>query len=77
MDPIWFGIMLLLNMDVAAISPPFGLTLFVFQGVAPPHMTMRDIYTGVLPVFLMEVLVLALLLVFPGLTLFLVSLMGK
>jgi len=77
MDTIWFGIMLLLNMDIAAISPPFGLTLFVFQGVAPPHVTIRDIYTGVIPIFLIEVLVLVLLLVFPGLTLFLVSYMTK
>lgn len=76
MDPIWFGIMTLLNMDIAAISPPFGLTLFVLKGVMPKT-TMTDIYKSAYPVFLLETGVLALLLFSPKITLWLPSLMGK
>ena len=74
-NPLWFGILMLLNIEVGPITPPFGLELFVMKGVAPPHITMFDIYRAALPFILIDVLVLALMLCFPALPLWLPSLM--
>jgi hypothetical protein len=43
-DPVWFGAIMLLNVEFATISPPFGLSLFVMEGIASPDTTMGDLY---------------------------------
>jgi tripartite ATP-independent transporter DctM subunit len=70
-DPIWFAAIMLLNMEMATISPPFGLNLFVMRGVAPPGVTMGDVYAASIPFLLLDLLVMALLLAFPPLVLWL------
>lgn len=72
-DPVWFGILLLINMEVGMTTPPFGLSLFVMKGVAPPDTTMADIYRAVFPFILFHLLAMALIMVFPILALWLPS----
>jgi tripartite ATP-independent transporter DctM subunit len=70
-DPVWFGAIMLLNMEMATISPPFGLNLFVMRGVAPKGVTMGDVYAASIPFVLLDILVMAILLAYPPLTLWL------
>ena len=74
-NPVWFGIIMLLNLEMGAASPPFGLVLFVMKGVAPPDTTMGDIYRAALPFLGMDLLVMAFLIVFPTIALWLPGLM--
>ena len=68
-DEIWFGVIMLLNMEMATISPPFGFNLFVMKGVAPAGTTMGQIYAASIPFLLLDLIVLGLLLAFPELVL--------
>lgn len=74
-DPIWFGVVMLLNMEMALTSPPFGLGLFVMKAVAPPGTTMRDIYLAALPFLGCDLVAMVLIMVFPSLVLWLPSMM--
>jgi len=74
-NPVWFAVIYLLNMEMAATTPPYGLSLFVMKSVAPPDTTMGDIYRAGLPFLLCDVVVIALMLVFPVLSLWLPSAM--
>lgn len=74
-DPVWFAIVTLVNIELGLITPPFGLDLFVIKGVCPPDITMGDIYRGVLPFVLINVLALAIVMAFPPLATWLPSLM--
>lgn len=74
-DPVWFGILLLINMEVGMTSPPFGLSLFVMKGVAPPDTTMGDIYRAILPFIGFHLVVMALIMAFPILALWLPGMM--
>ena len=73
-DPIWFGILMLLNMEVANTTPPFGLQLFVLKGVVPDA-PMIEIYKSCFPFVLLDMLNLAVMIVFPALVLTLPRLM--
>ena len=73
-DPIWFGILMLLNMEVANTTPPFGLQLFVLKGVVPDA-SMLEIYRSCFPFVLLDMLNLAVMIVFPALVLTLPRLM--
>lgn len=66
-DPIWFGILMLINLQMALTTPPFGFLLFVMKGVAPPDVRMRDIYLSCLPFLAVDATVLAAIMAFPGL----------
>jgi tripartite ATP-independent transporter DctM subunit len=48
-DPLWFGALICVNLQMAFLTPPFGYSLFYLRGIAPPEMTMVKIYKGVLP----------------------------
>lgn len=74
-DPIWFGIIFILNMQVAYMTPPFGWCLILMKGIAPPGITTGDIWRSVPPFVGMQLLVLALTMAFPALALWLPSLM--
>ena len=73
-DPIWFGIIMLLALEISFTTPPFGLLLFVMKGVAPKGTTMREIYTSAFPFIFCSLLLVALLVAFPGLALWLPAL---
>jgi tripartite ATP-independent transporter DctM subunit len=74
-DPVWFAVIVLLNVEMADVSPPFGLGLFVMKGVAPPDTTMGDIYKSVLPFLGCDLIAMIIIIVFPPLALWLPSLM--
>ncbi|MFZ1105423.1 MAG: TRAP transporter large permease subunit [Hyphomicrobiaceae bacterium] len=65
-DPIWFGILFLICMQLGLLLPPHGLLLMTMRGVAPPEVTMMHIFRAVTPYVIMSLLLLALLLLFPA-----------
>jgi tripartite ATP-independent transporter DctM subunit len=68
-DPIWFAILFILNMQVAYLTPPFGWALILMKGVAPPTVSTRDVWKSVPPFVLIQLLVLALVMAFPQIAL--------
>jgi TRAP-type mannitol/chloroaromatic compound transport system permease large subunit len=74
-DPLWYGILFILNMQMAYLTPPFGFVLFYMKGVVPPHISMGDIYRSVWPFVLLQALGLILVMLFPKIALWLPSLM--
>jgi tripartite ATP-independent transporter DctM subunit len=64
-DPIWFGVMMLINLEMAMTTPPFGLLLFVMKGVSSKETTMRDIYFAGLPFLICDAIAMAVVLIFP------------
>ncbi|MGC9386942.1 MAG: TRAP transporter large permease [Hydrogenovibrio sp.] len=72
-DPIWLGIMIAINLQTAFLTPPFGFALFYLRGVTPPSVATLDIYKGVLPYILIQLSVLVLLALWPGLATWLPS----
>ena len=66
-DPLWFAILIALNLQTSFLTPPFGFSLFYLKGVAPPEVKTTDIYKGVVPFIILQVLVLASIVIFPEL----------
>jgi len=73
-DPIWFGLIMLLALEISFTTPPFGLLLFVMKGVSPPGTTMREIYSSAFPFIGCSLLLVALMIAFPQIVLWLPSL---
>jgi len=65
-DPVWLGIMMAVNLQTSYMHPPLGPTLFYLRGVAPPEITTRDIYLGIVPFVLIQLAMLATLWFLPG-----------
>ena len=65
MDPLWIGILLALNLQTSFLTPPFGFALFYLKGVAPDTVKTSDMYRGIVPFIFIQLLVLALVIVFP------------
>jgi len=74
-NPIWFAGVLMLSITMAPISPPFGLDLFTMRGVAPPDITMGEIYKAAFPFLVLQALLIGLLIAFPTLVLWLPKMM--
>lgn len=74
-DPIWFAILMLLNLEMAMSTPPFGILLFVMKGVAPEGTKMVTIIKAALPFLVCDLIVMILLMVFPKIVTLLPSLM--
>jgi len=64
-DPLWYAILVAMNLQTSFLTPPFGFSLFYLKGVAPPEVRTTDIYYGVAPFIILQVLVVALLVIFP------------
>jgi tripartite ATP-independent transporter DctM subunit len=75
-EPIWFGVLFLICMQLGLLTPPFGLLLFTMKGVAPPSITMNDVFRAVLPYVWFGLLVLAFVFLCPPLATWLPSLIG-
>ena len=75
-DPIWFGVIFNLNLQIAYLTPPFGYSMFYLKAVAPPDVSMGDLYKSVLPYIGMQIIGLILCMVFPQIILWLPSFMG-
>ena len=70
-NPIWFGILYTITCQIAYITPPFGYNLFLMRAMAPPEITLVDIYRSIVPFFLLMVLTIIILMVFPQIALWL------
>jgi tripartite ATP-independent transporter DctM subunit len=66
-DPVWLAIMMAVNLQTSYMHPPLGPTLFFLRGVAPPEITTRHIYVGIIPFVLIQLLALVMLWFVPGL----------
>jgi tripartite ATP-independent transporter DctM subunit len=73
-DPLWFGVLMLICMEVSFMTPPFGLLIFVMKGVAPPGIRLTDVYRAALPFVGLQLLVLVSVLCWPTLATWLPSL---
>ena len=72
-DPLFFGLLVALNLQTAFLSPPVAMAAFYLKGVSPPHVTLNQIFAGMMPFMAIQVLALVLLYVFPGIGLWLPS----
>ena len=66
-DPIWFGVLIAMNLQASFLTPPFGLSLFFLKGAAGNQVTTMQIYKGIIPFILLQLLGLALVVLFPDL----------
>ena len=65
-DPLFFGLLVALNLQAAFLSPPVAMAAFYLKGEAPPHVTLGQIFSGMMPFMLIQILAMVLLYVFPG-----------
>lgn len=72
-DPVWFCIALLIMMQTSMLTPPMAGAIFYFRAIAPPEITLRDMYRGVVPFILLHFAVLAVIIAFPSVVLWLPS----
>ncbi|WP_151671111.1 TRAP transporter large permease [Nitrincola schmidtii] len=70
-DPVWFAILFIVSMQSAYLTPPFGYNLFYMRSVAPPSVTIYDLYLAAIPFIILQIFGLALLVMFPQITLWL------
>jgi TRAP-type mannitol/chloroaromatic compound transport system permease large subunit len=76
-DPLFFGLLVALNLQTAFLSPPVAMAAFYLKGVSPPHVTLNQIFAGMLPFMGIQVLAIFLLYQFPGIGLWLPQLLYK
>ncbi|MEK6204461.1 MAG: TRAP transporter large permease subunit, partial [Amylibacter sp.] len=70
-DLIWYGVLYTITTQIAYMTPPFGYNLFLMRAMAPPEITLRDIYSSIIPFVLIMVLALATIMIFPQIALWL------
>ena len=70
-DPVWFGVLFCMNMQVSYLSPPFGPAAFYLKGVAPPEISLQDIFAGLWPFIILQLIGLMLVLTVPEIALWL------
>jgi TRAP-type mannitol/chloroaromatic compound transport system permease large subunit len=75
-DLVWFGVLFLICMQMGLLLPPHGLLLMTMKGVAPPSVTMLDIFRAVVPFLVMSVLLLVLVFLVPAIATWLPALIG-
>ena len=76
-DPLFFGLLVALNLQTAFLSPPVAMAAFYLKGVSPPHVTLNQIFAGMLPFMGIQILAIVLLYQFPGIGLWLPQLLYK
>lgn len=74
-DPLWFALLIAINLQTSFLTPPFGFSLFYLKASAPPTLKLADIYRGIKPFVLIQLAVLVLLILMPGLALWLPGMM--
>ena len=75
-NTVWYGVILLIALETGLITPPFGVTLFVMKGVAPDDITMGDIWRAVTPYVIIDILCIAIVMMFPIVATIVPNLMG-
>jgi tripartite ATP-independent transporter DctM subunit len=76
-DPVWFGILYVMNVEMAFLTPPYGICLFYMKSVAPKEVTMLDIYRSIIPFVGLQALGLILVMIFPQIAMWLPGTMIK
>lgn len=76
-DLMWFAVLIAMNLQTSFLTPPFGFSLFYLKAAAPPEVRMQQVYRGIVPFVVIQVLTLAVLIMFPKLTLWLPDLMDS
>ena len=76
-DPLFFGLLVALNLQTAFLSPPVAMAAFYLKGVSPPHVTLNQIFAGMMPFMGIQVLALALLYIFPQIGMWLPTVLYK
>ncbi len=76
-DLLWLAVLIGLNLQTSFLTPPFGFSLFYLKAVAPPELRIQDIYRGIIPFVMIQILTLILLILFPKLVTWLPDLMDK
>lgn len=67
LDPVWFAVLIAMNLQASFLTPPFGFSLFYLRGVTPPAIATGTIYRGIVPFILIQLLMVGLIVAFPGL----------
>ena len=70
-DPVWLGVMIAINLQTSFLTPPFGFALFYLRGVAPPSIETSDIYRGVVPFIILQLLLMIILSIWPNIVIWL------
>jgi TRAP-type mannitol/chloroaromatic compound transport system permease large subunit len=65
-DPLWYGVLLGVNLQTSFLTPPFGFALFYLRGVAPPEVTTGHIYRGIMPFVILQVIGLGIVWLLPA-----------
>jgi TRAP-type mannitol/chloroaromatic compound transport system permease large subunit len=73
---VWFGVLILLNVEIALLSPPFGMVLFVMKGVSTQDTTMGDVFRSAVPFCILQAIAMAAVILFPSIALWLPRMMG-
>lgn len=76
-DPLWFALLIALNLQTSFLTPPFGFSLFYLKASAPPTLKLESIYRGIVPFVVIQVIVLGLIIAFPQISLWLPEMMSK
>lgn len=74
-DDVWFGILMLINIEIALTTPPFGMICFVMKAVCPPGTRLTDVYAAAIPFIICDLITMGLIILFPGIVTFLPSFM--
>ncbi|MDP6772625.1 MAG: TRAP transporter large permease subunit, partial [Rhodospirillales bacterium] len=64
-DPVWFAVMAIIMIQTSYLTPPMAPSIFYLKGIAPPEMTYKDMYLGVMPFVLLQLLVLVVIALYP------------
>ncbi len=75
-DLLWIGILIAMNLQTSFLTPPFGFSIFYLKGVAPPEVTTRHLYNGIIPFVILQLIALLLIIFFPDLALWLPKYLG-
>ncbi|AFJ02313.1 TRAP transporter, DctM subunit [Methylophaga frappieri] len=75
LDPLWFALLIAMNLQTSFLTPPFGFSLFYLKASAPPELKLQSIYRGIVPFVAIQILMLAVLIAFPQISLWLPGLM--
>lgn len=76
-DPVWFGILMLINLEMGQITPPFGMLLFVMKSVAPDDISIQQICWAAVPYIVFDIIVMGIIIIWPQVALWLPAILGK
>ena len=65
-DPLWLAVLIAVNLQTSFLTPPFGFSLFYLKGVTPPEIATTDIYKGIIPFVIIQIIGIAIICLFPG-----------